>query len=369
MKPLMTVFWMVIFLLIIDVALNVVTIYPDNPRTAEISSFERYFNYGRTIESKVRWMTADDDASASRLALSGWMYREQERHAAPEPGRQHLIAFYGMSFTSRIGHAMRRNDDDISVRLSGGPGGTVNRSYADYLIDRGEHSACVVVLGVLASSLPAVGTVTHMTWNFENPSSHFYPRYVVEQGRLMQIDPPVNTLEEFREVLNDPVRWPQLVEFLRTHDAHYESFVFDADPLDASTIGRLVRRAWAQRQYREVVARYHDGNGFTGFDDSLLVSMEIFKAFAAQAGEDGTIPIVLLINDQGFSDHLDQAFADPLTEAGVPYFSTASVVSSDRFANFEPDGHFLPEIDERIAAALLTMIKGKIAATPCTVSD
>jgi hypothetical protein len=361
MKQFSTISWTLGILLVLDIGIGALTRYPPAPvEISSLSSLQRYFNYGRSIESKVRWMTADSDQEASPLARSGWLVREMDRRDRPAEGRQTLVAFYGMSFSNRIGEQLEIVDERLSSRLSSGPGAAIGRSYADYLLDRGRHEARVVVLGILASSVPATGTVTHMTWNFEAPGSHFYPKFVMNGSELSRIEPPAHSLAEFRELLEDEASWQRLVDFIETHDPYFDRWAFRADPLDHSVIGRLLRRAYAQSSFRRESARYHDSDGFTDHEGSITVSRRIVEAFAERARDDGTLPVVLLFNDRGFADHLYQALHGRLDALDVPYVSSHEVIRPGELSKFEPDGHFQPEYDREIARRLAATILSRM---------
>ncbi len=356
MASIKPVLWMLAILIILDVCIGVVTTYPDDPMNDEIGTLQRYFNYGRSVEDKVRWMTSDSNQTASRLANSGWLIREQTRKSKPDPGRSTLASIYGMSFSSHIGHALEKVDPDVSVRLSGGPGATVSRSYADYLLDRGEHEADIIMLGVLASSIETTGTVSHMTWNFEAPSSHFYPKFYVEDDELRRVEPPAYSLDQFREKLKDEQGWASILDFIRTHDPYYDRFSFEKDIFDDSVIGRLVRRAWAQRQYSVVAERFYNTEGFTNYDNSLDVTKSLIQAMHDQARRDNKVFIALLIHTMGYQDHLYAALNEFLDDNGIAYLSTHDIVDPTVFQNFQRDGHFMPELDFDIARELSALI-------------
>lgn len=357
MKRFAPFIWTFLWLAALDLATNAWTRYPVTPSDeASIGSFQRYFNYGRSAESKVRWMTADSDEHASPLAQAGWLPPPEEREIQTTPSGKRLVAIYGMSFSARVGMELERTDERFLVRSYGGPAATLPRSYADYLADRGRHDASVVVLGVLASSIPASETVTHMTWNFEAPSPHFYPLFSVTDGHLVRTDPPVSSLAEFRDALADPVRWRTLVDFVAEHDAFYDHWSFPADPLDESIVGRLLRRAWAQGAQARRLARFHDGTKFTDYRGSISVTLAIIEAFAEQARSDGKLPVVMLFNDRGYGDHLYAATHTRLDELNVPYLSSHEIVDPDNALNFVQDGHFREEFDQLLAARLARLI-------------
>src|ERR671922_1723815 len=207
-----------LWLLVADVGLGVVVGTPDGGSTEKTSPFVRYFDYGRSIEGKVRAMAGADGGKLHPLVETGWIApAAPDQPAAPGADEDLLIAGYGMSFAAQILHRMADLDPRLAVRFGGGPGAPLSHSYAMYAADRGHHEARVVVLGILASSLPALVTVSHMTWNFEVPSPHFYPRYRLVDNRLAAHVPSVMTLAQLQAALADPLRWETLVAEIAAH--------------------------------------------------------------------------------------------------------------------------------------------------------
>src|SRR5438874_13769206 len=66
--------WMIGFLIVADIAIDIVFRMPSDPRT-EPTSMQAYFDYGRSLEGKLRRMVADTDDASNPLALAGWIVR------------------------------------------------------------------------------------------------------------------------------------------------------------------------------------------------------------------------------------------------------------------------------------------------------
>lgn len=344
--------WTLVFLLAIDAGLGVWL--GDPPRGPEQArgSLQRYFEYGRSTEGKIRSMVGPTDALTHPLALSGWIEPPVGQPSAAPAGARALVAVYGMSFSANVALAMHEQMPELAVRNAGGPGATLAHSYAMYQRDRLEHQASVIVLGVLASSFPSLSTLSHATWNFEAPSPHFYPRYRLEGGALASVPPPIASLAELREALADPARFETLRAALAQNDAFYDGLVFRESALDRSLIARALRRAWGQRGKRGTIARFHGPDGYTNELGAIDVSHAILREFAASVRADGKLPVLLLIHDRGYADHLYRAFLPVIEEAGVDFVSTHELAPAANLANFVRDGHFTPENDRRIARAL-----------------
>lgn len=325
---------------------------------ASPGTLRRYFEYGRSTEAKLRNM-APPNREPAVLARIGWLgtpMREPQPARASGPGRV-LIAAYGQSFTAHIMKDAAALDDRLELRLLGGPSAPLSHSFKMYQDDRGHHQAKIAVLGVLASTLPQLATMTTMTWGFEVPSPYTYPRYTVEAGQLQETAPLLNSLSDLREALADADHWHTFRTQLAEHDAAFDPLVFDADVFDRSVVGRLSRRAFGQRNQHRFDARFHRDSGFTNEEGILDVAEALLAEFAASARRDRIVPFVLLFNDRGYADHLYRALGPKLRARGVPFLSSHEIAPPSDAQTFIPDGHFRPELDRQIAEAWLAQIR------------
>lgn len=356
--------WSVASLLAIDVGLGLALGDPPRGPEQSRSQLHRYFEYGRSVEGKIRLMVGPSDELTHPMALTGWLEPPADQPRTVPDGSDLLVAVYGMSFSAHASLAMHEQDPGIAVRNAGGPGATLSHSYAMYQRDRGEHEASVIVLGLLASSFPSLSTVTHATWNFESPSPHFYPRYAIEGGLLSASPPLVASLDELRSALADEARFDQVVAGIAENDVFYDRFVFRESFLDRSVIARTVRRAWGQRAKRAAIGRFHTPRGFTNELNAVDIARGIVRSFVGQVRADGKLPVLLLINDQGYSDHLYRTLLPVIEEIGVDCVSTHEIAPATDLSNFVRDGHFTPENDSRIGKALGEVINRALNRRP-----
>ena len=346
------------FLVLLDVAINVAFPYPQNQQRPD--KLQNYFDYGRSTVAKVRRLIGDDDSHAGPLATAGWFIEKPAESKRHSNGVK--ITFYGMSFSDHIASIIAQQEPTYNIEKYAGPGAPLNHSYAYYLHHRPHQKNEVVVLGILASSLEKINTMTHMTVNFEGPATHFYPRYRLrENNSLLTVAPPVDSLSALRNALNDNTRWEQVIDELKQHDSFYYPLIFRQNLSDRSALMRLIKRGLAQRQSGIYQHRYHTRTGFTNHDRMIDVSRVILRTFARQVREDGAIPYVILFNDRNYSDHLYQTLHQTLENSSVPFYSTHTDFPADDFTNFIADGHFKTEIDKQIAYKVLIDIKRLLA--------
>lgn len=350
-----TAAWMAVLLVAADLALGVAFRMPRDPAKPP-APLAQYFDFGASIESKARRMVGDREANTAPVALAGWI---EPVPAAPArvPGRLD-VAVYGQSFTFQVTGPMAEMDPGLAVRTRGGPASPPSHGFALWEADRRVAPADVAILGVLASSVRGVDAMTAATWQFESPPLYTYPRYRVDaSGALAASEPLVRSLDGLREVLRDPARRRAWEAQLARDDAWYDPLTWRASWLDRSTFAKLLRRAWAQRNQRLRLARVHDRRGFREDAGSVRVLRALTGAFVDGCRRDGTLPVVLLLDDAGYADHLSKLLGPELERRGAVWLGTHELADASDRANLRGDGHFVPEVNRRLAAALLARVR------------
>lgn len=339
--------------LLLDLAINWVWGVPSDPHV-EPTQLQRYFEYGRSVEGKLRAEVGADDAHTVPIMHAAWVETQPAYGlAAPSGPGKVLVAGYGQSFMEHVLRAAARQDPQLELRLIEGPATPLSHSFKLYQRDRKAHAAAAVVIGVLASTLPQLVTMTTMTWAFESPVPFTYPRYSLVEGRLREIDPIVSSLDDLRLALSQPARWQAFRDQLQQYDEAFDAFVFDASTLDHSVLGRMTRRALCQRHQLSFTARFVGANGFTNRDGILDLATALLTDFAESARADGRLPIVLLIADRGYNDYLYRALGPALEARGIAFITSHEIAPANDLRTFLPDGHFRPDLDDRLGTAFL----------------
>ena len=361
-KAVVTGLWILFFLFVFDVSINFLFPYPSDPLITSPGQLNLYFEYGRSVEGKLSRMIGSTDETSALIAQAGWLNLTSENKSnlatGRAPGEDLLVAIYGMSFSHNVGKAMKEMDSQIGLRLIGGPAAPPNHSFAAYNLDRGKHQADVAILGVLASSVKGLRTMNGMTWAFEAPCPYTYPRYYVEEGKLKAIWPKILSLAQLRATMQNKQQWDEFVIQMREHDQFFNSFLFHRNWLDNSAIVRLIRRAYAQRHQMTISDRVHTSSGFNA-EQEIPVLSAMVTDFAATARSDGKMPIVLLLNDRGYEDHLFQVLKPALESASIPYVSTHKIAPATDIRNFVGDGHFTESANKLIAEVVLKLIRDR----------
>lgn len=347
------ILWTLFALLAIDVIISFVIETPKN--NIKPSKLAQYFDYGRSIESKLFRRVSNDNKSADIITKAGW-YKSNSNTLSKKTtdNNRKRIYIYGMSFSNRIGRIISKRDRSLDVRMFAGPGAPLNHSYGYYQSHRPHQKGDTIILGILASSLPMINTLTHMTSNFEGPAAHFYPRYRINSNnQLLKTELPIKSLTNLRTIMKDKIKWRHVKEKLEKEDSYYNSAIFLQNYTDKSVYFRLLKRAWGQRHKLKITGWYHDQLGFKNTERLIDVSQLIVRKFVQQVRDDGANPIIILFNDRGFDDHLHTILKPILIEDNIQYYSTHRDFPARELTNFIPDGHFTHEIDESIAIKIL----------------
>jgi hypothetical protein len=126
-----TCFWTIAWLVVIDISINVIFSYPADPHQSA-GAFPAYFDYGRSIEGKIRRMIQSTDEASDPVAIAGWPDRLCLQMPSSPPSRIG-ISIYGMSFSKHIGEAMQEEDASIVPTYYIGPAAPPNHSYSCFV--------------------------------------------------------------------------------------------------------------------------------------------------------------------------------------------------------------------------------------------
>jgi hypothetical protein len=346
----------------IDVAINVLFPYPTDPLNINPGTLNLYFDYGRSLESKVFRQLGKTDDQSALIAQAGWLNDSGKGEPTqPKLGSDILVALYGMSFSNQVGEALQMLDPKITTRMIAAPYAPPNHSFAAFQRDRAQHSAKVVILGILASSVQGLDSMTGLTLGGEVPAPYTFPQYDLVNGQLQPIPPQIQTLTQLRTARDNPQQWQAFVTQLAKRDRFYNSLTFQQNLIDQSAILRVARRSWA-KQYRDQVSQsIHTSAGFNPQWRQIPVLQKMVEEFAIQAKQDGALPIVLLIQDQGYDDHLYKILQPTtLEQTGVTAVSTHTIAPAGDRQNFVADGHFTAAANQRIAAKVLEVINQRL---------
>jgi hypothetical protein len=345
--------WMVAFLIVLDQGVSLVLKLPITP-----PKVRAFFNYGHSIQWKMQSLLGSIDKTPPPLAHEGWLASPADSGPLREPtsDRDPVVIFFGNSFTYRFARAMIQIEPRVTVCSSGASNASPNHSYALFQRNPGRARFNVAVLGVLAANVTGVLSRGY-TWAFDSPPPYTQPLMKIHQGRLVEEWPVVQSLQEFRKCVFDDKLWKQFSDDMAPSDPFFDHFLFDGSVTDASAICCLMRKAWAQFRRQQVLGRTQKPNGFIRDSETIRVLTKLLVKFSTDARADGILPIVLLLENSGMEGHLRDALGDALTAEQIPFISSSDVFRTNDRRNYIADGHYTKENDEKIAKAILDLMR------------
>lgn len=359
-RALWAVPWTIFGLFLIDLAVNVAFAYPSDPKATSASRAQLYFDYGRSAEGKLARVTRPTPDKTAPITLAGWY----EPLRATFPGgeqREGTITFYGMSHSVRLAEALERTSSRYSARSVAAPGATTAWAYGAFRRDSGRRGSKAAVLSIMSLNMPMITTMSAMSWNTAFPLPYTSDRFVLREVGLAAVPPPYASFGSYVEAFYDPQKWDQARARFARHDPIYDDFLMHRSLLDQSAIGRLVRRGYGQRGERLLRSRVLDQKGFNPASEEVRLANAIVRQFAIESRREGIVPVVFIVNNFGYSDHLYEALRVTLQRERIPFVSSHTLVSPQDPRGYLPDTHFTDANDNRLAQALEGVVDAELA--------
>jgi hypothetical protein len=354
------VLWMVVAVIAIDILLGWIFPPPRAP-DEQLSTMRRYFDYGRSVEGKLRVMMGDSDASGTEVAREGWLWNECAARPASPPGKVG-VSIYGMSFSQWVSLSLAKTSPELQVESFFAPAAPLSHSHACFTRQMAAGNQDEIqVMAVLASSLRRMHTLTGLTTSFEQPHPYTYPRYEFAQdGKLSPREPTVGTSDELRKLLASPADWERYMGELERNDDFFDRWQMRSDPLDHSVLGRLVRRAWGQSVTRARTSRLQHADGYDP-DYIGRVAPALIDDFIERCRSAGLMPAIILFEDQGYDGVLDGLFEPLIARKDVVVVRSREVARATDASKFVGDGHFTVSVFDEITLLLKNRLAEALA--------
>jgi hypothetical protein len=344
--------WTVIWLLAIDLFIGAVFPYPDDPRNVTPSRIALYFDYGRSIEGRLRRSTRAEPDKTAPITLAGW-YKPMKVVDFPAKPGSVKVSFYGMSHCVRLAEALQRTSSRYSARSIGAPGATTNWAYGAFRRDKDRAGSKAAVLAIMSSTLPMITTQSPMTWNTSFAMPYTADRFVVRQdGELRVVSPPYESFADYVTAFEDTGKWTEARKQFARNDPFYDPLLLHETVLDHSALVRLARRAWSQSRDRAMRHSVLDATHYDADSEAVRLANAVIADFARVARRDGLVPIVYIVNNFGYGDQLYRALQATLVRENIPYLSSHTIVDPRDPRNYLPDSHFTDANDDKLARAL-----------------
>ncbi len=348
--------WFAFWLLCIDAGLNLLTHF-EARRTGGQSSLARYFEYGRSLEGKLARVMGPDGQRPDPIISAGWLDPQAWRALPARVDRpeQKFVAVYGQSFVFRVAdHAAKRSPSWV-VRKVGAPAAPLSHAHAAYQLDTERQKADVVIVGILASALDKTSRMSGLGYTFESPAPYTFPVHVQDsQGQWHLQWPVIRSEAAFRQAFADrsPV-WHQFEQDLMAHNPALDAFTVQQSVLDHSVLMRLARRGWvAGRNVGQLAP--HSGQGApSALASQWPVVLHLLQDLQAKVSARQERLIVVLFQDKGSDSSVGPTLKPLAQKLGLTLVDSADFIDPRDGRNFEPDGHFTPAGDERLAQEVL----------------
>jgi hypothetical protein len=363
MKKCFIVIWVIFYLVLIDIFINIVFHYPNDPNNIHPSFLQGYFEYGRSVEGKLAIMTRHSEDESAPRVKGGWLNSNRHNSLPNKTSKpdEVLVALYGMSHTQCLWEAIQKTDKQYLVRGFMAAGATPNWSYAAYEFDKGRHKAYVVILGIMTEGVSLVTSTTGMTAYFDMSYPYTFPRYTVKNGKLFVSHPPFLDAKSYIEYFYDQSKWNQYRAWLAKNDKLYDPILFRRSVFDHSAFIRLLRRAYSEKEKKKISSSVYTNNGFNENSEEIVILRAIVKTFAESARNENIIPIIYIVNTQGQGDHLFRVLKPVLDKNKIPYLSTHIICPpDDPRVYLSENSHFILSKDMELAKEIINIIENEI---------
>ncbi len=356
--------WVVIWLLVIDISVGLLFAYPSDPRETNPGAASLYFDYGRSMEGRLRRATRAYPDQSAPITTAGWYEPLEAGERLEKPGGVE-VTVYGMSHAVRLAEALHEVSPRYEVRSIGAPGATTNWAYGAFLRDPKRAESEVAVLAIMSSTLPMILSPAPMNWNTSFALPYTADRYVLlKGGELQAIKPPYESFAEYVRTLNDPEAWEVALDQFAQTDPFFDPFLFRQTVFDNSTLFRLVRRAWSQKRDRAWREQVLTAQGYDPESEAVRTANAIVADFARKARREGILPVIYIVDSFGYGDQLSRSLSETLAKDSIPYISTHRVVDPSNPSGYLPDSHFTDRNDRKIASALERLIDRELEPQP-----
>lgn len=363
-RPLISpIVFIVIYLILIDVSINIIFKYPEDPHNILPSAFQLFFEYGRSVEGKLKRMTGLTDIESAPIIKSGWIVQDQDKTEKENLSSQKkpIVTIYGMSHAVLLGQDMAKLAPDLHIRIKGAAGAVPTWSYAAYMQDRKVIHSDVVILGIMTRGVPLICTTSGAINHFDTVAPYTYPRFYLNECKLELVYPPFITLGGYREYFFDNEKWEEYKKWLKKHDKYYDPILFEKNILNKSSFLRMLRRAYAYSSYRKKERNvYDDIKGFNKDSEEVAILFQIIREFAADARKDNSIPIIYIVNNVFMGDRLFELIEPVLSGNHIPCLSSHIIVPPNDPRYYDNTSHFIPSKNRDLAREMIKIIYSSI---------
>ena len=356
--------WICTYLVIIDIAINIIFSYPKDPRNINPSAIRQFFEYGRSIEGKLARMTRKEIDESAPIVSSGWLVEAPKRLVSNNLNSENrpVITVYGMSHAGMLAEDMAKIDNSLIIRFKGAAGAVPTWSYAAYLYDIDQYDSDVVILGIMTRGVPLICTTSGATNHFDAVYPYTYPRFFLSDGTLEYVWPPFISFKDYVEYFYSSEKWKAYIKWLEENDKFYDPVLFKKNIFDNSSIFRMLRRAYAYSIQRKKEAEvYSDTTGFNIESDEVKILQSLVVEFSQIVKRRNSLPVVYIVNNVLMGDRLFKLLEPTLLSHNIPFLSSHEICPPNDPRFYLPDSHFIPSKNIEISNAMINIIRNNLA--------
>ncbi len=358
LKRLKILAYILLWLIVLDVAMNLAFKYPSDGVTKP-NAFQEYFDYGRSIEGKINRMITIIEKLNAPIAVGGWLDTARLRDIPIKgPAQGRLISVYGMSFAENLAAALV-DCGSARIRDVTAGGAPPNWTFATYSMDRKIVHSDVAIFTIMTLGIPYISSTAGMTAFFEHPYPYTYPLYALAGDSLIAKYPPFLTREQFRRCFRDPVDWHSYRTWLSENDKYSSNILFSGGLTDQSLIVRALRRAYFRTINEPITKHIYDKRSFNESASEVTILRAFIRSFSRMARADGVLPFVYIVNNQSCGDDLFRLVEPVLRDEHIPFLSSHKIAPPDDPTSFGAATHFSIKKDHEMAIEVLKIIDNK----------
>jgi len=293
------------------------------------------------FDPELGWTIRPNGNKAQYKANSKGMRATREYAMQPAPGVVRISAF-GDSFTHGSGvptgftweEKLESFLPGLEVLNFGIPGSDPGQALLRYRREGVHYNSSIVLIGAMSENISRMVN-TFRPFYFSRSGIPFSkPRFALQGGKLVLIENPIRSIDEYKELLRDPERMlPRLGE----HDYFYRRFHRRSrlDFLPSVRFARIIQNQY----FNEPI--FTPGGLYNTRSEAYQVTFRVLDQFYREALDHGSLPIVVLfperkdvrLRQQRHQAVTYQPLLDELRRRGYRVIDLA-----DGFEKYDPEG-------------------------------
>jgi len=298
--------------------------------------------------------------------------RSDSQYTRDPPNGIVRIATFGDSFThgDDVGNndTWQRSIEKLDGRfeaLNFGVGGFgLDQAFLRYCNDATGFRPHLVIIGFMPENIRRNVNVFRPFYYPESKIPLTKPRFTIEAGQLSLIENPLQSLADYRELLDNP---GPVLRRIGINDDLYK-IRYKSSPLDVLASVRLLKLAVDKFSRKYIGDGIIDGGVYNASSDAFHITVEIFRRFYSTVQDNGSVPVIVILpsrNDLNMLLATGQRRYQPLlgefANRGYRYLDMLDVLAAGLGKEYEFKdlfvGHYSPMANMMVAGALLDFFR------------